>query len=104
MLGLFVLLIFSIMAVWNVWSKQQESAQLRTEAQVQLEELSRREKKLTGEIESLKTERGKEASLRKEYDVGAPGEHLVVIIDPTPATTVHTTTTMERIASWFSFW
>ena len=104
MLGLFVLLIFSVMAVWNVWTKQQESGQLRTEAQIQLEELSRREKKLTAEIESLKTERGKEASMRKEYDVGAPGEHLVVIIDPTPTTTVHATTTMQRIQTWFSFW
>ncbi len=103
-LGLFVVLIFSLFAVWSVWSKKNESAQLRAEAQARLSVLKQREAKLTADIDALKTNRGREAELRKEYDVGAPGEHLVVIMDSGPATTVHATTTMERIASWFSFW
>ena len=104
MLGLIAILIFSLFAVWGVWHKKEESAALRRDAEGQLADLKSREARLTADIASLQTDRGKEAELRQNYDVGAPGEHLVVIVEQVATATPHATTTLERVASWFSFW
>lgn len=104
MLALLLVMLASLFAVWGVWHKKDESAALRHDAEMQLADLRDREGKLTAAIGMLQTDRGKEAELRQDYDVGAPGEHLVVIVDQTPTPTAHATTTLERIASWFSFW
>ena len=104
MLALLLVLIGSLFAVWGVWHKKDESAVLRRNAEAELADLQGREAKLTADIGMLQTDRGKEAELRQDYDVGAPGEHLVVIVNQSATPTPHATTTLERIASWFSFW
>ena len=66
--------------------KERESSDLRMQAEAHLLDLQTRETALNAKITSLETERGQEAALRDEYQVGKEGEGMITIVDK-PATT-----------------
>ncbi len=101
---LVMLLAVSLATLWGVFEKERESAQLRREAEGHLQDLTDRHARLQADVAALQTERGQEAQLRAQYAVGESGEHLIVIVDQNPPIPAHATTTLERIASWLSFW
>ena len=91
--------------VWNIARKARESALLKRQAQAQLADLQQREGQLTSDIEKLKTDRGKEEALRQQYALAAKGESMIVIVDPEPTTsTVASSSVMQRIVDFFSWW
>lgn len=105
LLGLFVLFIFASWSVWGAWRKDVESAQLNQESQAALADLTQQQSQLQQNIQDLQSERGKEAALRQEYDVGKAGEHEIVIVDPSqtePATS--TPSVFEAIKKAFWWW
>ena len=67
---------------WGIYKKERESRALRDEAEAQVTELRRRESDMRGDIERLKTSRGVEETLRKQYDLAKPGEGLIIIVEP----------------------
>ncbi len=107
-LGLVALLLLVVLAFsgwWNVFKKERESRTLRNQSESAYIALYNQEIQLREDIESLKTDRGKEAVLRAQYAVGRKGEELVVIVDPdTPKTTQASSTVMEWVHTFLPFW
>ena len=105
LLGLFVLFAGASLSVWRVYQKDKESAILRTEAQLQLQDLTGRQDQLETDIAKLKTDRGVEEQLRQQFALAAAGEHMIVIVDPpAPVPIQATTTLMDRIKKALRWW
>jgi len=102
-LTLAVVVLFGLWAVIGVYMKERESSDLRQQAEAHLKDLQTRETALNGKIASLETERGQEAALRDEYQVGKEGEGMITIVDK-PATTSSGSPQDEQ--GWWSkvFW
>jgi cell division protein FtsB len=79
-LALLVLVLAALRGVWSVYTKEQDSRAMRTDAEQQLAELERREMDLRGDIARLSSERGVEEVLREEYEFGESGEGVIVIV------------------------
>jgi len=104
-LALLIAVIGVFLSVHDVYRKERESAALRAEAEMQQADLSQQSAKLGADIASLKTDRGKEAALRQQYDVGKTGEGLIVIVEPkTPAPIQATSTLLEKLKKAFLWW
>lgn len=100
---LFVLLFVS--AAWGAHQKERDTASKRQEAAAGLAELQAREAALRSNLDRLNSESGMESEIRDRFDVGKPGEHEIVIVDP-PANASSTTTETskhwwEKLLSWF---
>ena len=105
LLGLLVLILFSVVGVWGAYKKQQESRLLRKEAEMQLRDLSQRQEQLDADIASLETDRGKEQVLREQYALAARGEGLIVIVDTPPvAPTRATSSLVDWLKKTFTWW
>jgi cell division protein FtsB len=105
MLGLSVFVLFSLWAVLGVLQKERDSRLLKSEAQVKLEELKKREIALHARIGSLETERGQEAALRDAYGVGKDGEAMIQIVDkPADATEERAPDGRSWFANMFPWW
>ncbi len=103
MFVLFILIAFSISSVWGVYKKERESAELSMQALRERTELNDRRSVLESDLASLKTDRGIEESLRKQYALAESGENLIVIVDPqTPAPIKATSTVREWLRK--AFW
>lgn len=104
-IGLLALLILAIPGVWGAYRKERESRALRTEAEVQLSDLSTREAELNADIAKLESDRGKEEALREQYALAKRGEGLIIIVDPRESQEVRATSTLMRLVRKFlPFW
>lgn len=102
--ALFLVLCTALWALWGVWGKEQESLALKQQAEGHLADMQARYDQLAADVASLKTDRGQEGVLRDNYDVGKPGEGLIVIVDEKPTPT-STETAPKAVASpWWKFW
>lgn len=91
-----LLVVVGISSVWNTYKKERASAMLKEQAQAELADLQERNAQLEARVASLNTEHGKEATLRQQYQVGKPGEEIIVIVDPKNTTTIVATTSGFR--------
>jgi hypothetical protein len=68
-------------------------------------DLKERQETLGAEVKYLSSERGKEAEMRREFDIAREGEQVVIILDDEVATTVKpmSTSTSEN-RPWYKFW
>lgn len=101
-LSLAALLVFAIFAasgVWDVYTKERETAARRAEAETMRSELAMRQDKLRADIETLNSDRGLEATLRAQYGLAERGEGLIVIVDQPTTAPMRATSTPE---SWLS--
>ena len=84
LLAVLGLIVVAGWGAWNAYKKERESHALRKEAEIQLDDLSKRQSQLTTDIAHLETDRGKEQVLREQYALAARGEGLIVIVDSPP--------------------
>jgi len=89
--------------LWEIYQKEREARALRDEARVQLADLEERENELRADIASLRTERGMEAELRRQFGLAAEGEELIVIVEPPEPEPIREPTFIERVRFWM-FW
>jgi len=75
------LIVFTGVAVWNVYRKERETHEKREQAEMELQEMQSRKEELQAEIDYLRTDRGMEEELRKQFELGKEGEGLIVIVD-----------------------
>lgn len=91
----------SLGAAWGIHGKLQESATMRHEAEVHLSDLRKRFDALDASVRALDSTRGQEEVMRDTYDVGKPGEGLIVIVDERPTTTLQLPLSPKP---WWRFW
>ena len=103
-LGLLALVVLAIGGVWNAYQKERESAALRTRAEVQLDDLTKRHAQLSSDIANLQTDRGREEVLREQYALAAQGEGLIVIVEPQQEPVHATSTFMDKLRKAFRWW
>ena len=101
--GLLIVLVLAVRAVWGVYQKSQDSYVLKVEAKAKLDDLKGREAELRADIANLHSEKGVEAELRERYDVAAPGEGVVVIIDQPEPPPEPPPSKFQKIKSFFSW-
>lgn len=108
-IGLFVLFILvcaAIPGLWNVFTKERESRELRVQAELQAQHLQAQESQLHDDISMLETNKGKEAALRGQYAVGKRGEGLIIIVEPKTPEPIEATTTVigKWVHKFLPFW
>lgn len=64
-----------------------------------LADLTKRENQLKADITNLNTDRGKEAALRQQYQMGKSGEKMIIIVNP--PTPVAAPATSTPLVQWF---
>ncbi|MBI5645093.1 hypothetical protein HY970_03270 [Candidatus Kaiserbacteria bacterium] len=105
MLALVTFSIFLAVKVWEIHGKERESRMLRNESDVHLNDLSIQESHLRLAIAELKTDRGKEAALREQYEMGKAGERLIIIVDPPTSLPIQASSTLMRwVHTFLPFW
>lgn len=105
LLALTGLIVVAIAGARSAYEKERESRTLRLQAEIQLNDLSKRQSQLSADIASLETDRGKEQVLREQYAFAAYGEGLIVIVDtPQTAPTQATSSVLEWLHKALSWW
>lgn len=79
----FFLVIFALIgqSFYNSWREHKLIGKQKTALDKELASLKERQAALVNQIESLKTEAGREALLREKFKLGKPGEGVVVVVD-----------------------
>ena len=106
-LTLAVLLVLAGMLGWSVWGiaqKEQETMQKREEVGHERDALIERGEELSQEITNLRSGQGIEAELRQRFEVGAPGEKLIVIVDPEMPQEVTKPSEKKGFWGWVTSW
>ena len=98
-----IVTILLVRGAWGVMQKDIESKKNVALVQKQLEEAQKKNQELTKQIALLSTEEGIESEIRQKFSVSKEGEHVVVIVNPQPATTTGEETRgfWGRIGDWF---
>lgn len=78
-----VVLVFS-WSVMRFWSKMADTRKNKEIAEAKTEELQAQKMALRGDLEKLRTDRGKEEFFREELGQARVGEEVIVIVDKTP--------------------
>src|SRR3989344_3977710 len=95
----------ALFSVLGVYKKERDSAALKWQNQVRLADLEKRQEQLKADIADLKTARGIEEELRKQYALAALGEKMIIIVEPPTSAPVHATSSVfDTIGEWFSWW
>ena len=100
------IIIFILLArgTWNIYSKASRAKHNEEAAKKQLVQLKKREAFLRAEIERIKTKRGQEDQLRKQFDVGRDGEKMVVFVNkevPAPKQQEKPKTFLDKVYDFF---
>jgi cell division protein FtsB len=78
---LFVVLLFFAWGVIRFLIKMNNTSRNREIAENKVIELSKQRDQLSGDIESLKTDRGLEENIREKFGLAKEGEGVIVIVD-----------------------
>ena len=90
-----------ISLIWGLAGKAQIAVTQATDAKWQYQALEERKAMLQANVASLDTGRGKDAAIRTAFGVARPGEEVIVVVPPTPATSTPPLSWWQRILSWF---
>lgn len=99
LLALVVAVLLAASGVWKIYTRERESAALNRESQTRLADLFTRQDQLQKDIANLNTDRGKEAALREQYQMGRQGEGLIIIVNPATPVVPHAAS--SPITDWF---
>lgn len=87
LLALLVVTILIARGTYSVWQKKVSSQAYVTSLEAKVAELNTEEVDVTQNMASLGTESGIEKEVKEKYNVAKEGEHVVILVDPTPTTT-----------------
>ena len=91
-------------SVWGVYKKERDTREKQQELVAERAMLLERSRVLASEIENLQTSRGVESELRERFEVGAPGEKLVIIVDPAATNTASVSNRSSGFWGWIKSW
>lgn len=87
--------------IWGLASKAEVAMMEAKEVQGQYEALEARRQKLQANVAALETDLGKDAAIRTAFGVARPGEEVIVVVPPAPATTTPNKTWWQKVRDWF---
>ncbi len=87
--------------IWGLAGKAQVAISEAHNVQRQYQALEKRKASLEANLYALKTERGQDSAIRTTFGVARPGEEVIVVVPPTPATTTAPLSWWEKILKWF---
>lgn len=95
----------------NVYERYEVASDMSNRASdiaVELDHLQERQQQLQERVEYLADDRGREAEIRKHFDVAREGERVVIIVDDEVQSAVAGASTTEFDAEesrpWYKFW
>lgn len=102
MVSLLLLVAFWLLSlIWGLAGKARIAVEEAHNAERQYESLERRKAALEANLSALKTARGQDSAIRTTFGVARPGEEVIVVVPPTPATTTPELSWWQKILSWF---
>lgn len=98
-----LLVVFLGKGLLDIYNKNHGAGLNRMSSDREVKDLEDRRQYLADKLADLKTRRGVEAEIRKNFSVVKPGEKVVVIVDPDGATTSTSTddSFLGKLKSWF---
>ncbi len=102
--GMAIIVVVAASGVWSVYQKDRESSAMRVAAERGLADLEKRQAALSAQLQTLGTDRGKEAILRQQYGLAAAGEGEIVIVDPSPDKPILATSSPDWLHRTFPWW
>lgn len=78
---LIIVLIFLIKPTWNIYKKSRESEDNLRRAEQEMKLLEERKNELSKNLESIKSEEGRDEEIRSKLGVAKEGETVVVIVE-----------------------
>lgn len=80
-IALIILILLLIKPTWGMYKKSRESENNLRRAEQELMVLEERKTELSKNLDTLKTEKGRDAEIREKYGVAKEGETVVVIVE-----------------------
>ena len=101
-MGVLLLVIFWLASlIWGLVGKAQIAVKEAHDAERQYRVLEERKHKLEANLEALDTPLGQDAAIRTAFGVARPGEEVIVVVPPAPATTTPERTWWQKVKDWF---
>ncbi len=82
--ALLILFLFLTVSTAKMYLKRRAAAEKNRITERQLVEIKEKNAEMKKEIERLRSDFGKEAEIRKKFNVQKPGEKVIVIVDKVP--------------------
>ncbi len=82
LIGLVVIFVALAQGTWHAYLKERETKAGRQRAEDELVHLKKRFSDLESKVYRLKTDQGVEEELRAQFNVGHPGEQLIIVVNP----------------------
>lgn len=82
LIALIALVILLVNAVFNMYGRYREADIRADRARAEIISLEGRKRELSEDLVRLSSPRGREEELRRQFNVAAEGEEIIVIIDP----------------------
>ncbi|MEI6494475.1 MAG: septum formation initiator family protein [bacterium] len=100
---LLLLAFFLAKGLVDIYRKNKGAGLNRVSSDKEVRELEEQREYLADRLASLKTKRGEEAEIRKNFSVVKPGEKVIVVVDPDDASTSTSTDQgwWGGLKSWF---
>lgn len=101
-IGALLLFAFWLLSlIWGLAGKAQVAINEAHNVQRQYQEIEKRKASLEANLSALKTERGQDSAIRTTFGVARPGEEVIVVVPPTPATTTPELSWWQKVFNWF---
>ena len=102
LIGILLLVAFWLAtSIWGLFAKAHVAVSEAQEAAWQYQALEERREVLEANLAALNTPRGKDAAIRTSFGVARPGEEVIVVVPPLPATTTEPLSWWEQVLEWF---
>ena len=102
MIGVLLVVAFWLLSlIWGLAGKAQVALNEAHNVQRQYQALEARKAMLEANLAALGTDRGKDAAIRTAFGVARPGEEVIVVVSPEPATTTPPLSWWGKVLSWF---
>lgn len=101
-IGIAVLVAVWLMSlIWGLAGKAQIAVTQANDAKRQYQALEERKATLQANVAALDTNRGRDAAIRTAFGVARPGEEVIVVVPPMPATSTPPLSWWQKVLSWF---
>lgn len=96
-----IVFLWLLYLVFDIFKKEEIARHAAADTKAELASLEAREATLSANLVDLKTERGREASLRETYGVARPGEEVIIVVPPAEGDGLQELSWWRRLLGYF---